>query len=73
MGVRNVQKPVGSLPGRRRRLTTHLIYAPLEKGRLLVVTNCGPNRSAEHAAGEIKQLKSFWFRLFARLYPYPKL
>jgi hypothetical protein len=51
----------------------YLIYAPVEKGRLLVHADCGPNRVAEYAAGEIKQLRSFWFRLFARLYPYPKV
>lgn len=50
----------------------YLIYAPVEKGRLRVGADCGPNRDAEYAAREIKKLKSFWFRLFARVYPYPK-
>jgi hypothetical protein len=50
-----------------------LIYAYREKGRLLIVTDCGPNRRAEYAEEEIEKLDSFWFRMFARLYPFPKV
>ena len=51
---------------------TFLIYAPREKGRLRVLTDCGPNRNVKYAGEEMKQLGSFWFRSYARLYPYPK-
>jgi hypothetical protein len=49
-----------------------LIYAPRHKGRLHVFTDCGPNTTFEYAGEEMKQLGSFWFRSYARLYPYPK-
>jgi hypothetical protein len=52
---------------------SYLIYAAREKGRLLVYTDCGPNRNVKYAWEEIKQLKNFWFRFFARLYPYPQI
>ena len=51
----------------------YLIYAAREKGRLVIYTDCGPNRNFKYAAEEIKRLKGFWFRFFARLYPYPTL
>ena len=51
----------------------YLIYAPLDKGRPHIYTDCGPNRQAEYAENEITKLKSFWFRLYARIYPYPKV
>ena len=50
-----------------------LIYAEREKGRLLVHGDCSPSMKIEYAAEEVKRLNSFWFRLFARLYPYPDL
>ena len=50
-----------------------LIYAPREKGRLRVLTDCGPNRNLKYAGEEMKRLGSFWFRSGARLYPYPTL
>ena len=52
---------------------SYLIYAPREKGRLRVLTDCGPNLNAKHAGREMKQLGGFWLRARARLYPYPKL
>ena len=53
----------------------YLVYAPREKGRLRVYTDCGPNRDLkwEGTAAEVKRLDSFWFRFRARLYPYPKI
>jgi hypothetical protein len=51
----------------------YLIYAFRERNRLVMQIDCGPNRFAEEAANEIGKLSNFWFRLFARLYPYPKL
>jgi hypothetical protein len=50
----------------------YLIYAPRQKGRLRVHTDCGPNRHARDAVEELKLLGSFRFRALARLYPYPK-
>jgi hypothetical protein len=50
-----------------------LIYAYREKGRLLVVTDCGPNRKAVYAEEELGKLNNFWFRIFARVYPFPKV
>ncbi|HEX7957186.1 MAG TPA: hypothetical protein VF508_09600 [Pyrinomonadaceae bacterium] len=50
----------------------YLIYAPREKGRLRVLTDCGPNTTAEYAGPEMKRLDSLWFRTTARLYPFPK-
>lgn len=50
----------------------YLIYAYRHKGHLIVETDCGPNRNLKYAATEIKRLDSFWFRQFARLYPYPR-
>jgi hypothetical protein len=49
-----------------------LIYAERKKGRLLIQTDCGPNRNLKYAGEELKKLNSFRFRLFARFYPYPK-
>lgn len=53
----------------------YLIFAPREKGRLRVYTDCGPNRDAgwDQAADEMKRLDGFWFRFGSRFYPYPKL
>ena len=50
----------------------YLIYAPREKGRLRVLTDCGPNTTAEYAGPEMKRLGSFRLRALASLYPYPK-
>ncbi|MCA1618299.1 MAG: hypothetical protein LC795_03085 [Acidobacteria bacterium] len=52
---------------------SYLIYAPREKGRLRVLTDCGPNLNAKYADEEMKRLGGFWLRARARLYPYPKL
>jgi hypothetical protein len=53
----------------------YLIYAPREKGRLHIYTDCGPNLDLKwkEAAEEMKRLDSFWLRMKARLYPYPAL
>jgi hypothetical protein len=51
---------------------SYLIYAPREKGRLRVLTDCGPNMHVGYAGEEMKRLSSFGFRAKARLYPYPK-
>ncbi|HEX8283026.1 MAG TPA: hypothetical protein VF588_06710 [Pyrinomonadaceae bacterium] len=51
---------------------SYLIYAPREKGRLHVYGDCGPNRDAKDAGDEMKRLGGFWFRVRARLYPYPE-
>ena len=51
---------------------SYLIYAPRDKGRLRVLTDCGPNITAEDAGEEMRRLDGFWFRAFARTYPYPK-
>jgi hypothetical protein len=51
----------------------YLIYADRQKGRLRIQTDCGPNMNVRYAAGELKRLNGFWFRLFARVYPYPAL
>ena len=50
-----------------------LIYAPRRKGRLRVLTDCGPNLNAAYAGEEMRRLGSFRFRAGARLYPFPKL
>ena len=52
----------------------YLIYAPREKGRLHVHTDCGPNLDLKwtEAAEEMKRLGSVALRAKARLYPYPK-
>lgn len=54
---------------------SYLIYAPRERGRLHVYTDCGPNLDLKwnEAAGEMRRLDSFWLRAKARLYPFPKL
>jgi hypothetical protein len=49
-----------------------LIYAPREKGRLRVLTDCGPNMNVKYADKEMKRLGSFGLRAKAWLYPYPK-
>lgn len=51
----------------------YLIYADRQEGRFVVQTDCGPNRNVKNAPEEIKRLNGFWFRLFARLHPYPAL
>lgn len=51
----------------------YLIYAEREKGRLLIYTDCGPSLNSKYAAEEIKRLNGFWFRFFARMYPFPAL
>lgn len=50
----------------------YLVYAYHEKGRLVTSVDCGPNRIAKYVPDEIKKLHSFWFRTFARFYPFPK-
>lgn len=50
-----------------------LIYAPRHRGRLRVLTDCGPNLNVKHAGKEMKRLGGFWFRTVALLYPYPRL
>lgn len=51
-----------------------LIYAPAKDGRLLVYTDCGPNRNYKwtETLKEEKILDGFIFRIFARMYPFPK-
>jgi hypothetical protein len=49
----------------------YLIYADRVKGRLLIYADCGPNLNVRNAAQDMKRLNGFWFRLLARLYPYP--
>jgi len=51
----------------------YLVYADREKGQLVIYTDCGPNRNFKYAGKEIERLNGFWFRFFARLYPYPSL
>ena len=51
----------------------YLIYTSREKEGYGVYPDCGTNYLAKDVAEEIKKLNSFWFRLFARLYPFPKL
>jgi hypothetical protein len=50
----------------------YLIYAYRRKEGLITQVDCGPNRIAENVPDEINKLNGFWFRMFARLYPYPK-
>ena len=52
---------------------SYLIYAPRKKGRLQVLTDCGPNRNVKDAGEEMKRLGRFRLRLLAGLYPFPKL
>jgi hypothetical protein len=47
-----------------------LIYAYREKQNLISYTDCGPNMNVKYAEASIKNLNSFWFRLFARAYPF---
>ncbi len=49
-----------------------LIYAPRNYGHLLIFRDCGPNRTAEYAKDETKNLSSFFFRTSTFLYPYPR-
>lgn len=50
----------------------YLIYAKRKKEGLATYIDCGPNRMAEDASDVLKKLNSFWFRMFARFFPYPK-
>jgi hypothetical protein len=51
----------------------YLIYADRERNKLAIYADCGPNRIAVYAEKELGKLNNFWFRFFARLYPYPDL
>ena len=51
----------------------YLIYTSLENGFYGVYPDCGANYFAEGRSAEIAKLNSFWFRLGARLFPYPRL
>lgn len=49
-----------------------LVYAERDQGYLLIGRDCGPNRYADYADAEIKNLNNFFFRTFTFLYPFPK-
>jgi len=51
----------------------YLIYTGREKEGYGVYPDCGPNYFAKYHTEEIKKLNGFWFRLFARLFPFPKV
>jgi hypothetical protein len=50
----------------------YLIYAYHQKEGLVTYIDCGPNRIAQNVPDEMRKLNGFGFRLFARLYPFPK-
>ena len=50
-----------------------LVYATKREGQLVLYRECGPNLPAKSAGDEIKQLDSFWFRLYARVFPFPTI
>lgn len=50
----------------------YLIYADQGKEGLNTYVDCGPNRIAKHVPEELKKLDGLRFRMFARLFPYPK-
>jgi hypothetical protein len=62
-------------PGER-----YLIYSSREtidyRGRrrseLTIRPDCGPHYLAQHREAEIRKLDRLWFRISARLYPFPK-
>ena len=47
-------------------------YKGHKKEELIVETDCGPNHLAKYHEKEIRKLNDFWFRMFARMYPFPK-
>jgi len=47
-----------------------LIYAYREKQELVTYTDCGPNLEAKYAGTDVKNLNRFWFRFFARVFPF---
>lgn len=49
-----------------------LIYARKEKGKLVIQRDCPLSSPLSYAGNEIKKLNSFWYRLFAKTYPYPR-
>ncbi len=51
----------------------YLIYTSREKGSYGVYPDCGTNYLAETPSREIAKLNGLWFRLSARLFPYPRL
>jgi hypothetical protein len=51
----------------------YLIYTNREKEGYGVYPDCGTNYLAKYHAEEIKKLNGFRFRLFARLFPFPKV
>jgi hypothetical protein len=51
----------------------YLIYTSREKGSYGVYPDCGTNYLAETRSQEIAKLNGFWFRVSARLFPYPRL
>jgi hypothetical protein len=50
----------------------YLIFAYRARTSLAVQTTCGPNSPAAFATHQIARLDSRWFRLTARLWPYPR-
>jgi hypothetical protein len=46
----------------------YLMYAYREKEGLVSYSDCGPNILATRAKADLKNLNSFWFRLWARLW-----
>jgi hypothetical protein len=46
----------------------YLMYAYREKEGLVSGTDCGPNIIESEAGADIRNLNSFWFRLWARLW-----
>jgi hypothetical protein len=51
----------------------YLIYTSREDNNFAVYPDCGTNYFAKYHAAEIARLNGFWFRFWARLFPYPRL
>ena len=51
----------------------YLIYTSTEHGFYGVYPDCGTNYFAKTHGEEIAKLNGFWFRLSARLFPYPRI
>jgi len=51
----------------------YLIYTSRHDGSYGVYPDCGTNYLAKYHSTEIAKLNGFWFRAWARLFPYPRL
>jgi hypothetical protein len=50
--------------------TEYLMYVYRKREGLVSWIDCGPNMLARDASADMKNLNSFWFRFFARVWPF---